>query len=91
MPEGLRWYSSFLSPSKTNDLARRASRRALALSRGSSPRRRYSRYGIYQFGTDVTPFHSSLTCRASPSAVAGTSGWAEASSGSGVSSIWTNG
>jgi hypothetical protein len=51
MPEGLRWYNSFSSPSKTNDLARRASRRASALSRGISPWRRYSTYGVCQFGT----------------------------------------
>jgi hypothetical protein len=91
MPEGLRWYNSFLSPSKTNDLARRASRRASALSRGSSPRRRYSRYGVYQFRFGVTPFCSHSTRRASPSAAEGTSGWAEVSSGSGASSILTDG
>jgi hypothetical protein len=61
--------------SKINDLARRASRRASALSRGSSPRRRYSRYGICQFRIGVTPFRSTSTCRASPSAAEGTSSW----------------
>jgi hypothetical protein len=94
-----------LLSSKTNDLARRASRRASALSRGSSPRRRYSRYGSCQFGLGVTPFRSLSTSRASPSAAEDTSGWAEASSGwaeassgwaeasssSGVSSILTEG
>jgi hypothetical protein len=91
MPEGLRWYSSFSSPSKTNDLARRASRRASALSRGSSPRRRYSKYGVCQFGTGVTPYRSPSTRRASPSAAEGTSGWAEASSGLGALSSLTDG
>jgi hypothetical protein len=91
MHEGLRWYNSFSSPSKTNDLAHRASRRASALSRGSSPRRRYSRYGVCQFWFGATPFCSPSTPRASPSAAEGTSGWAEVSSGSGASSILTDG
>jgi hypothetical protein len=91
MPEGLRWYSSFSSPSKTNDLARRASRRASALSRGSSPRRRYSRYGVCQFQLGSTPFRSPSMRKASPSAAEDTSGWAEASSGSGVSLILMEG
>jgi hypothetical protein len=56
---------------------------------GSSPQRRYSRYGVYQFGTGVTPFRSPSMRRASPSAVEGTSGWAEASSG--ASLILTDG
>jgi hypothetical protein len=91
MPKGLRWYNSFSSPSKTNDLARRASRRASALSRGSSPWRRYSRYGVCQFRFGVTPFCCPSTCKASPSAAEGTSGWAEVYTGSGVSSILTDG
>jgi hypothetical protein len=91
MPEGLRWYNSFSSPSKTNDLARQASRRASALSRVSSPRRRYSRYGVYQFGFGATPYCSVSTRRASPSAPEGTLGWAEVSSGSGVSLSLTDG
>jgi hypothetical protein len=91
MPEGLWWYNSFLSPSKTNDLAGRASRRASALSRGSSPRWRYCRYGVYQFRLGVTPFRSSSTRSASPSGAEGASGWAEASLGSGVSSVLTKG
>jgi hypothetical protein len=91
MPEGLRWYNSFSSPSKMNDLAPRASRRALALSRGSSPRRRYSRYGVYQFRFGVTPLCSISTRKASPSAAEGTLGWTEASSGSGASLSLTDG
>jgi hypothetical protein len=92
MSEGLRWYNSFSSPSKTNDLARRASRRASALSRGSSPRRRYSRYGVCQFRFGVNPVLLYLsTRRASPSAAEGTSGWAEVSLGSGASSSLTDG
>jgi hypothetical protein len=89
MPEGLRWYNSFSSPSKTNDLARRASRRASALSRGSSHRRRYSQYRVCQFRFGVTPLCSISTCRASPSAAEG--GWAEVSSGSGASLSLTDG
>jgi hypothetical protein len=91
MHEGLRWYNSFSSPSKTNDLARQASRRASALSRGSSPRRRYIRYGVCQFSFGVTPFCSPSTRRASPSATEGTSGWAEVTSGLGASSSLTDG
>jgi hypothetical protein len=81
----------FLSPSKTNDLARRASRRALALSRGSSPRRRYSRYGVCQFRFGVTPFRSISIHRASPSEVEGTSSWAKVPSGSGAPLRLTDG
>jgi hypothetical protein len=98
MPEGLRWWSSFPSPSKTNDLARRANRRALARSRGSSPRWRYCRYGVCQFRLGVTPLRSSSTRNASPSGAKGTSGRivgtsdrAKGTSGSGVSSILTEG
>jgi hypothetical protein len=91
MSEMLRWYNSFSSPSKTNDLARRASRRASALSRGSSPRRRYSRYEVCQFRFGVTPLCAPSTRKASPSVAEGTSGWSEVSSGSGVSSILTDG
>jgi hypothetical protein len=100
-PEGLRWWSSFLFPSKTNDLARRANRQALARSRGSSPQWRYCRYGVCQFRLGVTPLRSSSTRSASPSGAEGTSGrtvgtsdrakgtsgWAEGASGSAVSSI----
>jgi hypothetical protein len=57
MPEELRWYNSFSSPSKTNDLARRANRRASALSRDSSPWKRYSRYGVCQFWCDPILLH----------------------------------
>jgi hypothetical protein len=91
MPEGLRWYNSFSSPSKTNDLARRASHRASALSRGSSPQRRYCRYGVCQFWFGATPFRSPSMRKASPSATEGTSGWAEVSSGSGAASSFTDG
>jgi hypothetical protein len=91
MLEGLWWYNSFSSPSKTNDLVRRASRRASALSRGSSPRRRYYRYGVCQFWFGVTPFRSPSMRKASPSAAEGTSGWAEVSSGSGASSSLMDG
>jgi hypothetical protein len=48
-------------------------------------------YGVCQFGLGVTPFRSPSTRRASPSAAEDTSGWAEVSSGSGVSSILTEG
>jgi hypothetical protein len=91
MPEGLRWYNSFSSPNKMNDFARRASLRASALSRGSSPRRRYSWYGVCQLRFGVTPLCSISTRRASPSAAEGTSVWTEASSGSGASLSLTDG
>jgi hypothetical protein len=95
----------FFITQQKNDLARRASRRALVLSMGSSPRRRYSRYGVCQFGSSVTPFCSSSTGKASSSmaegasgaangtsgSTEGASGWAEASSGSGASSILMDG
>jgi hypothetical protein len=102
---GVRWWSSFPSPSKTNDLARHANRQFLARSRGSSPRWRYCRYGVCQLRLGVTPLRSSSTRSASPSGAEGasgraedasdraegTSGWAEGASGSGVSSILTEG
>jgi hypothetical protein len=85
-------------PSKTNDLAHRANHRALARSRGSSPRWRYCRYGVCQLRLGVTPLRSSLTRSVSPSGAEGASGraegasdWAEGASGSGVSSILTEG
>jgi hypothetical protein len=90
-PRGCGGRAPFHHPVKRNNLARRASRRALTLSRGSSPRRRYSRYEVCQFGFGMTPFRSPSMRRASPSAAEGTSGWAEVSSGSGASSSLTDG
>jgi hypothetical protein len=72
---------------------------------GSSPSRRYSRYGACQFGSGVTPFCSCSMGKASSSmaegasgaaegtsgSTEGASGWAEVSSGSGASSILTDG
>jgi hypothetical protein len=78
---GVRWWSSFPSLSKTNDLARRANRRALARSRGSSPRWRYCRCGVCQLRLGVTPLRSSSTRSASPSGAEGASGRAEGASG----------
>jgi hypothetical protein len=84
--------------SKTNDLARRDSRRASARSRGSSPWWRYCRYGVCQFRLGWTPLCPSSTHSASPSGAEGASGcaegasgWVEAFSSSGVSSVLTEG
>jgi hypothetical protein len=68
-------------PVKTNDLARRASHRASARSRGSSPRWRYCRYGVCQPRLGGTPFCSSSTRSASPSGAEGAFGGAEGASG----------
>jgi hypothetical protein len=65
---------------------------------GSSPRWRYCRYGVCQFRLGGTPFRSSSTRSASPSGAEGASGRAEGASGraktfsgSGVSSVLTEG
>jgi hypothetical protein len=59
--EVLHWYNSFSSLSSTKVFARRARRWASALPRGSSPRRRNSRYGVHESHASVaTPCPSSI-------------------------------